>query len=56
MNDPDRKSPTPPQPVSFPRGGAGPPQPLPKGATLGLVAVSVLMLAITLGILGWLFL
>lgn len=59
MPDPDRQPPeppTPPKPVSFPRGGAGPPQPLPKGAHVGLVLVSLLMLATVFGILGWLFL
>jgi hypothetical protein len=45
-----------PQPTNFVRGGAGPPQPLPKGANVALVLVSLLMLACMMGILGWLLL
>jgi hypothetical protein len=44
-----------PPPASFPRGGAGPPQALPKGANLALVLVSVLALAAAVGTLAWVF-
>jgi hypothetical protein len=39
---------------SFPRGGGGPPQPLPRGATAALIAVSVLTLGAVLAMLAWL--
>ncbi len=40
----------------FPRGGAGPPQPLPRGARIGLILVSVLTLASVIAMAVWLML
>jgi hypothetical protein len=40
----------------FPRGGGGPPQPLPRGSNVALVVVSVLALGGTMLLLAWLFL
>jgi hypothetical protein len=44
-----------PEPVSFPRGGGGPPQALPRGANVVLVVVSLLALGTTVATLAWLF-
>lgn len=41
--------------TSFPRGGAGPPQALPKGANVALVVISVLALGAMLGLMAWVF-
>jgi hypothetical protein len=41
--------------TSFPRGGAGPPQPLPKGANIVLLLVSILALGAMLATLAWVF-
>lgn len=43
------------RPASFPRGGGGPPQALPKGANVVLLVVSVLALGATLATLAWVF-
>ncbi|MBM4374247.1 MAG: hypothetical protein FJ095_04115 [Deltaproteobacteria bacterium] len=40
--------------TSFPRGGGGRPQPLPKGASVVLVVVSVGTLLGTIAFLAWL--
>lgn len=45
----------PPTPTSFPRGGGGPPQALPRGANVVLLLVSLLALGTTLATLAWLF-
>lgn len=39
--------------TSFPRGGGGPPQPLPKGASILLVLVSAATLIGTIAFLAW---
>lgn len=41
---------------SFPRGGRGPPQPLPRGANLLLLLVSLAVLGAVLAFGAWLFL
>ncbi len=51
--DPVSGKPATPEPVSFPRGGAGPPQALPKGAHGLLVVVSIVALGGTLALLWW---
>ncbi len=40
--------------ADFPRGGGGPPQPVPRGASVALVVISILTIAAVLGLLGWL--
>jgi len=40
---------------SFPRGGSGPVVPLPKGATVSLLLLSLAVLGTVLAILAWLF-
>lgn len=54
MADEHEPTPAPPQ-ASFPRGGGGPPQALPKGSNLVLLVVSLLALGTTLATLAWLF-
>jgi hypothetical protein len=42
--------------ADFPRGGGGPPQPLPRGANVALLLISLFALAGTLFLLAWVFL
>jgi hypothetical protein len=46
--------PTPPPPDDFPRGGAAPPQPLPRGANLALILISVGVIGSAVAMLAWL--
>jgi hypothetical protein len=42
--------------VSFPRGGSGPAQPLPKGAHIAAFAFSLLAIGSVVALMAWMFL